>query len=439
MICRSPRQSCPPAPVLSDPPLGQQTAYGRPFWLSFVANALVMAGYAIFFRFADFITLLGGTEFHLGWIVGVGMVGSLLVRLALGVGIDQHGPRLIWLGSLVLLSLSCFGHMAVTSCHGPAIYLLRMVFCSSLAGIFGASITFISFRVPVVRMAEIIGMLGTSTFLGMVLGAYLGDFLCDTQPIGRWQVDRMFLVAGTLVGCALPFVALATQNCPRPPRRKRPPLIWLLRRYQPGILIPAGIAAAMGLGLPGVFLRPYTAGLGIDRIALFFGTYGLTTVLVRVCLRRLPARLGHRTMILAGLGGLAMSILSFLAVNAPWQLVIPGLAFGISQAILSPSIVAANGTAFPKRYRGLGTTMAFVSFDFGSLFGAPTAGAILQYSGLLGLPSYPTMFVFMAVVVGAIGVLFALVRQPGKPTPWAFPPTHDRLGQRPSDEPAAAI
>jgi hypothetical protein len=52
---------------------------------------LISAAVAILYRYADFVTLLGGSEFHLGWIVGVGMVGSLSVRLALGSWIDHHG------------------------------------------------------------------------------------------------------------------------------------------------------------------------------------------------------------------------------------------------------------------------------------------------------------------------------------------------------------
>ena len=45
-----------------------------------------MTAWSLLYRYADFVRLLGGTEFHLGWIVGVGMVGSIFMRLALGRG-----------------------------------------------------------------------------------------------------------------------------------------------------------------------------------------------------------------------------------------------------------------------------------------------------------------------------------------------------------------
>ena len=83
-------------PVAADP----ENPYGLPFWRAYLANIAVMVAIALLYRYADFVTLLGGTELHLGWIVGVGTIGSLLVRLFLGSAIDRYGPRLIWLSSL---------------------------------------------------------------------------------------------------------------------------------------------------------------------------------------------------------------------------------------------------------------------------------------------------------------------------------------------------
>jgi hypothetical protein len=68
-----------------------RASYGRAFWLAYASNLLMTIAVALLFRYADFVMLLGGTEFHLGWIVGVGMVGSLVVRLALGSCIDRYG------------------------------------------------------------------------------------------------------------------------------------------------------------------------------------------------------------------------------------------------------------------------------------------------------------------------------------------------------------
>lgn len=57
-----------------------RSLYGVTFWLAYISNTLFNAAAALLFRYADFIVVLGGAEWNLGWIVGIGMVGSLAVR-----------------------------------------------------------------------------------------------------------------------------------------------------------------------------------------------------------------------------------------------------------------------------------------------------------------------------------------------------------------------
>jgi MFS family permease len=404
--------------------------YGVPFWRAYVANTLVMVAVALLFRYADFVTMLGGTEWHLGWIVGLGMVGSLTVRLFLGTGIDRYGPRWIWPGSLVLLAACSFAHLAIQTHSGPAVYLLRVGYCSALAGIFGSSMTFVAGRAPVARMAEMIGMLGTAGFLGIVLGTQLGDLLLGTPTIERWQVDRMFVVAGTLALCAIPFAGLATAgHRPGGPPRRRTPLVWLLRRYNPGTVLLVGIAMGAGIGLPGVFLRTYAAGLDISRIGLFFAVYAPAAITTRLLTRRLPEQLGLPTMILIGLCMLAVSQLFFLTVGREWQLILPGIGYGIAHAILFPATVAAGSQAFPRRNRGLGTVLMLATFDAGQLIGAPMAGAIVHFSHLLGLPAYPTLFVSVAVLMSLVALTYLASRRKSR-GPKARPPHRRRAVKR---------
>jgi MFS family permease len=393
----------PPAPARPTP---ADSPYGRHFWFAYVANTLAMMAVALLFRYADFILLLGGDEFHLGWIVGVGMVGSLFMRVALGSWIDRYGARRVWLGALLLFAACCFAHLAVDTYRGPAVYLLRIGYCSAVAGIFGSSMTFVSGRAVTSRMAEMIGMLGTAGFVGMVLGTQLGDLLLGTKTIEPVQVDRMFLTAGSLALAALGFVWAATGGQKPPQRRRRPPLVALLRRYHPGGLLLVGITMGIALGLPSIFLRTYTEQLGIDKIGVFFGVYAPTALVTRVLTRRLPERFGCEPMILVGLGCLVFAQLLFLHVGDQWQLLVPGAVYGMGHAILFPAVTAAASSTFPDRYRGLGTTVALGSFDLGQLIGAPVVGTIVHASKQLQLPAYPALFITMAGFLAVVAATF---------------------------------
>ena len=397
---------------ISDTSSVSPTAYDRSFWLAYLGISLLMTGYGLLYRYADFVIFLGGSEFHIGWIVGVGTVGSLAMRLFLGVGIDRYGPRLIWTGSLFLVSISCFGHLSVSSYTGWGIYCLRILFACGMAGVFGSSITFISNRVPTNRVAELVGMLGTSGYVGMMVGSQLGDFLCQHEPateIQQWQVYGMFVGAGMLSGLSIPFVWLATSATPRPGRRRQPSMFRLLLHYNPGIVVLVGVITGLGLGLPDVFLRTFAITLDLQRIALFFTTYALTTIATRVLTRSLSERLPLKLMILYGLGCLAVSMMSFIFVKSYWQLIIPGIGFGITQAVLAPSVIAATNLNFPARFRGLGTTVVLAAFDLGYLVGAPASGAIVHFCGLSGLPAYPILFSTIVMLIILVGVIYAVV------------------------------
>lgn len=392
------------------------TIYNRPFWLAYVALILTMTGYGLLYRYADFVFFLGGTEFHIGWIVGVGMAGSLAMRLFLGVWIDRYGPRLIWSGSLALMSASCFGHLAISDHAGWPIFFLRVAFACGVAGVWGSGTTFISNRVPNNRMAELVGMFGTAGFAGMMAGAELGDLLYTTAETQRWQVYGMFVGAGASVALAIPFVWLATSGLRIPERRRRPSMFRLLRRYHPGIVILVGVMTGMGMGLPEVFLRTFALTLGISQIALFFTTFATVAILVRLLTRRLVERIGLKPVIFCGLGCMAASMLSFIFVHSHWQLIIPGIGFGVAQAMLMPSVIAATNTGFPTRFRGLGSTLVLAAFDLGTLVGAPAAGLILHFTGKMGLPSYPILFAVFAALVATVGLFYLAVpsRQPSQ-------------------------
>ncbi len=381
--------------------------YGRPFWLAYASNALLMMAVSLLFRYADFVTLLGGSEFHLGWIVGVGMVGSLVTRVAIGSYIDRHGSRQVWLGSTVLFVATCLAHLAIVSHTGIAIYLLRISYCCGIAGIYGASITFISARGPSERMAELVGMLGTAGFLGTVVGTLLGDLLLGSATVGHAQVERMFVVAAGLGVLSFPFAWAATRTEMRPNTAAGASILTVLRRHYPGGVLLIGVAMGFGLGLPNTFLRTYAAELDIPRIGLFFLVYAAAAIVTRVATRRWPERFGSRPMILLGTAGMVLGLLLFLPVRAEWQLAFPALGCGCSHAILFPSVVAAGSITFPDRYRGLAIILVLAAWDVGQVLGALSVGALLEYSESAGLPPYPTMFLTMAGVLALVGAWYA--------------------------------
>lgn len=381
--------------------------YGRAFWYAYGANTAITVAMSLMYRYADFVVYLGGDEWNVGLIVGVGMVGSLAMRFFQGFGIDHFGPRKIWLWSTATLVVTLVAHCAITSVDGVSIFALRVLYSTSLAGIFGASITSVSRRLQVARMAEVIGMLGTSGFIGMALGPQIGDLLCGRDEITRADLNAMFLVAAGLGFVSLILAELATRGESEPRRGRRPPLLWLLRRYHPGSVLVLGIVMGVGFTIPNTFLPTFSEELGIKNTGPFFLVYAATAFLARVGTRRFPEMFGVRPMIYLGLAALVISLLSYMPVSLPWQLVIPGIFAGISHAVLFPSVTAQGSTAFPNRYRGLGTTVMLAMLDAGQLIGAPLIGGMVEISKHLQLPPYQSTFLVLAALMVSAGAFYA--------------------------------
>jgi MFS family permease len=395
-----------------------------------MSSLMMSAAVSILYRYADFVAMLGGTEFHLGWIVGIGMVGSLAMRTVLGTWIDRYGAGLLWVGSILLFTAACFAHLAVASRSGVAIYALRIAYCCAVAGFQGASVTFVSSRAANDRVAELVGMLGAGSFTGAVIGTVLGDCLFGSLTITFVQVAWMFVAAGLLGLLALPFAWAAGRSekasrsaaSPSPKERivpfpllndhetaeAEPSSLALVLRYHPGVILAVAVAMGVGLGLPATFLRTYATELGVPRIGLFFLVYSIAAIVIRVPTRRWTERFGPRRIIIAGMAIMTASIAAFLLVHAEWQLVIPAVGFGTSHGILWPAVVAAGSATFPRRHRGLATVLILAAWDLGLLVASPAVGVVLNYSRVFDLPAYPTMFLSVAVFLAAIGLWYAV-------------------------------
>lgn len=386
------------------------SAYDRIFWLTYLANGLTSVANAMLVRYADYVNLLGGEERQLGLIVGVGMLGSIAMRLVQGAGIDRYGAGHVWRWSSAMYTVSLFAHLYLSTAYGPAVFIVRAIMQTSLAGIFGASITFVSLRVPPQRMAEIIGTLGTSGFIGILVGPAISDWICGDNSISRSAVDRMFLTAGSAALLATLATYFATQRDLPPTRRRRPRLLALVRRYAPWHV--AFVAAAMGAGfaIPMTFLRPFAAEMKISSIGVYFSVYAISALGARVSTRQMFERYGNRPWIIVGMALLTTGFLLYLPVERAWHLVAPGAVAGVGHAVLFPAVMSAGTTTFPRRYRGLATSLMLAMFDVGTFLGAPLVGAFLRYAKHAGLAAYPMMFAGMAAVFLTITAIFCLAK-----------------------------
>ena len=351
-----------------------------------------------------------GSEYHLGWIVGIGTVGSLVTRLLLGAWIDRYGTRPLWIASALLFAATCFAHLAVASHTGVAIYLLRISYCCAVAGANGASMTFISKCGPKERLAELVGMLGTAGFVGAVVGTLLGDLLLGSLTLARGQVMMMFVIAGG-VRARLAAAGLGRHAQEGKGTRAR-------QRQLLDVFAPAATQSGHGAwswawrwAWPWVsdHVPPHARhrpGHPADRPVLHGLRHGCDhharpdPPLVRAVR---PAA-DH----LAGHGGHGREPALLLPVGQEWQIDAAGRFVRLLARGSLPLGRGCRQRSFPLANRGFATILILATWDLGRLIGSPAAGAVIRYAPLAHLTPYPTLFIAMAALMAIVGGWYAL-------------------------------
>ncbi len=372
-----------PAKIESlDSSAAQGSPYDRIFVLVYLANVTFMLSYSMLFRYSDFVKGYGGQDADLASIIAFASTGSLLARVWLGGLIDRVGARWIWIAATLVWILGLVWHLGLTVSTTWQAYAARLVMQCGMAGFFGASITFISLRVGVNRVAEVIGIVGTAGFIGMGVGPLFGDWLAadfeQGVPLVRQTiVIRMFLLSLLFAVVSLGAVCLAAREPPKRKATRTAPLFAVVRKYHPGIALLLAVVMGLGISFPPVFVRPLAEARDVDNIYTFFVTYAISAFAMRILTRRWPETFGLIAMIVAGFVCLAASMPLYFLVESQWDLIFPAVVAGTAHAFLFPSLIAICTQSFPDRFRGVATTLALAMFDLGTLSGAAIVGCLL--------------------------------------------------------------
>lgn len=390
-------------------PVQASSVYNTSLLFAFFANVFQLISIGLLYRYSDFIHLAGGQEFELGLITGLATIGAILFRVIQGMAIDQIGPQKIWILSLILQFIALCWHTTITSVDGIEVFLARGVLAMGIAGSFGAWLSFVSLQAPAHRVAEVIGVIGASGFVGMAIGPAIGDWIFGTGEVTRDNVVLMFQFAAAMIFLTFvsTLIAISLGKTVRHGTGARKQLknpISLVRRQNPGFILVIGMLMGMTIGFPGIFLRPLAATLQIDGIKIFFLVYNITAFVSRLTFRRAPEILGLTRTITIGFSFFLGSLILFMFAKTEIGFWLPALLGGLGHSFLFPSVIAKCTNQFKKEDRGVATNLILAMYDMGVLFGMPMIGKIITDADRFGLAPYPSALTVMctAIVLGTL-------------------------------------
>jgi MFS family permease len=396
------RMSEPAARLLTEQSPAEQSIYNRTFWLAYVANTSLVLANALTFRFAELVQYLGGNERNTGDIVALGLAVSVLVRLSVSHVIDDFGTRRMW---ILATCLFLAGGILFLRCTELSwlLYVARIAYFVGLTGMFACSVTHIQNQVPPHRRTEVIGNLGSSGFVGMILGSNLGDWILKATPEGRFQFQVLF-GGTTLIGLFYLCVILVMTHGQRAERRTRSrPAYRQLFHHWPGMVVLVAVIMGLGIVVTTVFLTRFATERNIEGIGVFFTGYALSAFGFRILAARWSRQIGRHWMLVRGLAGHTVGHFLLAFASSGWDFVIPSIICGFGHALLFPAVVSLGAGAFPKEARGSGTAIILAFVDFGQLAFSPILGRVIVTYG------FPAMFFTSSLVGLAVGLAYAAV------------------------------
>lgn len=391
------------SPIHSSP-FPEPSIYNRTFWIAYLANVAVVSGNALTFRFAEFVNYLGGSEEIAGQIISLAVLMSLGGRLFLGQAIDRFGVRKVW--TMMTLIFICGSSLIWCSSElNWMVYMGRGVFALGLSGMLTCSVFHIQSLAPDHRRTEMIGSLGSSGFVGMILGSQLGDLILTSVPDGALQFQILFAGPLMLGIFYMGLVYLLTRNCKSKKTEHVPLKLSKLIEQWPGWILLVAWTMGVCFTVISVFLTRYATHLGLKGIGTFFTSYAVSALIIRILSRHWSKTIGRHRMVVLGLSahGIGYAILPF--VTQEWHFIIPALFSGFGHAILFPAVVSLGTGSFQKEWRGLGTNVVLGCFDLGTVTSAPVLGYIIDASGSTG---FEFMFYTCSLTTFGTAILYQL-------------------------------
>ncbi len=355
--------------------------YTRQFFQVLFAATLTMTGVSMQFHFGEYVSSLGFDVSELGQLMGIGIVGSLLLRLHIGIWIDRFGCRRCFVTAAIVGASANVSFQFLDNYF--AIAAARIVMQSAVATFLATVAVYAAHVAPAERRAESLGTIGIGGFLGIMVGPAIGDFVLHSESLAGHRFMWFFCLVGVFtLGAGL---LVANLSIRWEHEHDDEHVLSVLRRYWPGWVLLPPIVFAAALTVHMYFLERYVEYRKFENLRWFFVVYAPSAIAIRLFFRRLPQQFGRRRICTFGLLLMGAGLLLFIPVNAEWQLIFPAVVMGSGHSLVFPSMVDLVAERMPMRFRGLGTSMALGAMDVGFFGGGFAWGGLIKHHGFVSM------------------------------------------------------
>jgi len=354
----------------------------RPFLPLYGAIFFSLLGIGATLATVPFFVLrqLHGGNVEAGVGVAALSVAVVAARPIAGRLADRHGYKIVMLCGTVICLLTGLAYYGAHSIGVLA--AVRVLHGAGEGSVYTAGAAWLVSLCPPARRGRVVGLYGTSMWLGITLGTLAG-----TVAMRLWGFSAVWGFCAVTALAGLASVA-AKPAPPRPPAADGGGSLLPAAAVIPGISVSL---SALGYAALASFVSLLMLSRGVANGIAAFDAFGFTYIGVRLVIGNLPDRLGPRRVAFwSALVEAAGLVIVGLAPNLA-TVIIGGLVIGGGLSLLFPSLAVIVINKAPDAQRGAALG-AFTSFwDIGIAVGAPAAGLIASVA------NYADIYYVMAV------------------------------------------
>ena len=332
------------------------------------------------------------TEGQVGLVLSFYTIAALLIRPFAGYAVDTIGRYGIYVGSLLLFTLTFFGYPWASSIL--FVLMLRFMHGLTWGSMSSAGSTIAVDLVPQKRRGEGIGIFGLSMTIAMAIGPLIAILIT-----GDGGYNRLFFSAA-----AFSFLGLMLSLFVKVPKIKKQKNKFSFSSLIEKKALPVSLNMFF-ITIPygGIisFIALYGRSINIESSGVFFLLLALGIAVSRIVSGKSFDRVGPKKISLLGLSLLVIGlfVLAFYKNEIGYHLAALVLGFGFGILMATFQAIANHNVAAEKRGAANSTYLTF--FDLGIGFGMLLVGYLIQvldYSGTFLLCAgieFLALFVFL--------------------------------------------
>jgi len=330
---------------------------------------------------------------QIGMVTSVFGLTKSVTNLLMGALSDRIGRKpIIVIGALV----SALGGMVIASANNFTVMLLG----TALIGLGGGS-TFVGIMVAMTevipkRIGLAMGLFQLAAYGGSTLGTSLAGYLAVSY--GLRQPFTVLMVIST-IGAIASFLFISETNN-NGQDKKNKPIQKVNITSKLGPMYFAGFSSKILDSLIVSFLPLYLTGLGmgIDKVVTVMSAFTFSWALLQPVTGHFSDTYGRKKIILLGLAGSVISIITFTMTSSFNLLVAFSLLLGVEAALFYTPLVAMVSDIAPSELEG--TLIGSYRFfrDMGYFVGPLLLGTIADNLGLINA-FYATSLILLVAMV----------------------------------------